>query len=102
MDTFGKGHYKACAKSQAMRDKHFRYRLQRVAGHIIHGEGLSEEEEKHLQKLGMDCAHFLTMKAFDSFSYTQVRDVLIDILKCGGMPQVGNMLFYKFYCLYGK
>ncbi|GAA6226242.1 TRPM8 channel-associated factor homolog isoform X1 [Lates japonicus] len=89
--TITGGSYKAPVPSQAVKDTlHFRSLLRRFAAHVIQGEQLTEHEQKHLRKLGMQCASFLKMKAHDTFNYTQVLSILTDILKKTGMPQVSE------------
>uniref|UniRef100_A0A4W6DRZ1 Peptidase M60 domain-containing protein n=1 Tax=Lates calcarifer TaxID=8187 RepID=A0A4W6DRZ1_LATCA len=89
--TISEGSYKAPVPSQAVKDTlHFRSLLRRFAAHVIQGKQLTKREQKHLQKLGMECASFLKMKAHDTFNYTQVLSILTDILKKTGMPQVAK------------
>ncbi|KAM7413562.1 hypothetical protein PAMA_020777 [Pampus argenteus] len=87
--TIEKGLYKAPVTFKAKEETYFRHLLHRFAGHVIEGKELTVHEEKHLKNLGRDCASFLNMKAHDSYSYTQVLSVLIDVLKLG-MPQVSE------------
>ncbi|XP_029302551.1 TRPM8 channel-associated factor homolog [Cottoperca gobio] len=88
--TIGEGSYKAPVPTQAKKyNDHFRNLLCRFAGHVIQGEELTEHEEKHLQKLGVDSTNFLNMKAYDSYFYTQVLSILTDMLK-SGFPQVSD------------
>ncbi|XP_071351951.1 TRPM8 channel-associated factor homolog [Trachinotus anak] len=85
----GEGSYKAPVLSQAVKDTyHFRHLLHRFAGHVNKGEELTGHEEECLKKLGGDCANYLSMKAHDCSSYTQVVSTLTDILRKSGMPQV--------------
>ncbi|XP_062872473.1 TRPM8 channel-associated factor homolog [Trichomycterus rosablanca] len=69
---------------------HFRDMLQRFAGHVIQGQGLSNKEQENLKRLRSDCTNFLSMRAFDSVSYSSVVSVLTDIVKEGGVPQVSS------------
>ncbi|XP_044057262.1 TRPM8 channel-associated factor homolog isoform X2 [Siniperca chuatsi] len=89
--TIAEGSYKAPVPSQAMKNTyHFCQLLRRFTGHVIQGKELTKHEERHLKKLGMECTNFLNMKAYDSYSYTQVLFILTDILKTSGMPQVSE------------
>ncbi|XP_074497440.1 TRPM8 channel-associated factor homolog [Sebastes fasciatus] len=85
----GEGSYKAPVPSQAIKDTyHFRRLLHRFGGHITQGEELTEHEEECLKKLGGDCTRYLSMKAHECRSYTQVVSSLTDIIKKSDMPQV--------------
>lgn len=94
--TIQEGIYKAPEPSQAMKDTyHFRDLLRRFAGHVILGEKLTQREEEHLEKLGINCANFLQMKAYDCYSYELVMSILTDILRKSVMPPVGVELLYS-------
>uniref|UniRef100_A0A8C6MAB6 Si:ch211-210b2.3 n=1 Tax=Nothobranchius furzeri TaxID=105023 RepID=A0A8C6MAB6_NOTFU len=89
--TISGGIYKAPIPSRAIHDSyHFRHLLHRFARHVTAGEELSQHEEKHLKKLGNDCATYLNMEAHDCCFYSQVLSTLTDILKRSGMPQVSD------------
>ncbi len=89
--TIEEGSYKAPVPSQAMKDTyHFRNLLRHFAGHVIQSKKLTKREEEHLKKLGTECASFLNMRAYESYSYAHVLSILTDILKTSGMPQVGS------------
>ncbi|XP_017290842.1 TRPM8 channel-associated factor homolog [Kryptolebias marmoratus] len=88
-EIIGNGVFKAPEPSQA-NFFHFCRLLHRFAGHVLEGRELTKQDEEHLKQLEMECVHFLSMKAYDSYSYTQILSILTDILKVG-MPQVGNM-----------
>uniref|UniRef100_A0A8C4IHY7 Peptidase M60 domain-containing protein n=1 Tax=Dicentrarchus labrax TaxID=13489 RepID=A0A8C4IHY7_DICLA len=89
--TISGGSYKAPVPSQAMKHTyHFRNLLHLLAGHVAQGEKLREHEEERLKKLGQDCADYLSMKAYYSYSYMQVFSILTDIMKKSGMPQVSE------------
>lgn len=76
--------------SQAMSsNSHFRELLKRFVGHAIEGEELTTQEQ-HLKKLREECSYYLNLKAYDSYSYTEVLSLLTEILKHCGMPQVSE------------
>ncbi|KAF1393752.1 hypothetical protein PFLUV_G00019280 [Perca fluviatilis] len=80
-----KGSYKP---SQAKKDtNHFRHLLRRFAAHVTQGEEFTKHDGEQLNILTMN---FLNMKAYDSYSYTQVLSILTDVLKKSGMPQVSE------------
>lgn len=97
-DHFWGKSYKPPALNQAEKDiDHFRYPLRRFVAHVTKGEELTEPEEEQLTKLGTDCAYFLNMKAYDSYSYTLVLSNLIDLFKKSPLPQVGSEFKKKFH-----
>ncbi|XP_010896982.4 TRPM8 channel-associated factor homolog [Esox lucius] len=69
---------------------HFRHLLHRFAGHVTSGQALTGQEEARLKKLGGDCSNYLKMQAHDSASYTSVVEMLTNVLKETGIPQVGH------------
>lgn len=74
--------------SQDKKDtNHFRHLLGRFAAHITQGEELTKHDWEQLNSL---TPNFLNMKAYDSYSYTQVLSFFTDVLKKSGMPQVGS------------
>ncbi|XP_017286100.1 TRPM8 channel-associated factor homolog [Kryptolebias marmoratus] len=87
-ETISTGVFKAPQPSQA-NYFHFRHLLHRFAGHVFKGNKLTKQDEEHFKKLEMECVHFLSMKAYDSYSYTQILSILTDILKLA-MPQVSG------------
>ncbi|XP_017286108.2 TRPM8 channel-associated factor homolog [Kryptolebias marmoratus] len=87
-EIIGNGVFKAPEPSQA-NFFHFCRLLHRFAGHVLEGRELTKQDEEHLKQLEMECVHFLSMKAYDSYSYTQILSILTDILKVG-MPQVSE------------
>uniref|UniRef100_A0A3Q2ZAV6 TRPM8 channel-associated factor homolog n=1 Tax=Kryptolebias marmoratus TaxID=37003 RepID=A0A3Q2ZAV6_KRYMA len=91
-ETISTGVFKAPQPSQA-NYFHFRHLLHRFAGHVFKGNKLTKQDEEHFKKLEMECVHFLSMKAYDSYSYTQILSILTDILKLA-MPQVSNIKLY--------
>ncbi|XP_021177193.2 TRPM8 channel-associated factor homolog isoform X1 [Fundulus heteroclitus] len=93
-ETVTAGVYKTPDPSQ-VNIFHFRQLLHRLAGHVLEGGELTEQDEEHLKKLGADCASFLMMKAYDRFSYTQILSLLTDILKKVGVPQVNEQTSVK-------
>ncbi|KAI9541311.1 hypothetical protein NQZ68_031639 [Dissostichus eleginoides] len=87
--TIRGGLHKAPEPKQFIKDNyHFRHLLHRFAGHVAHGEKLSNHEEENLKRLGRDCSIFLQMNAKECSSYTQVVSSLTDIVMKSGMPQV--------------
>ncbi|KAM4742719.1 TRPM8 channel-associated factor homolog [Anableps anableps] len=88
-ETVTAGVYKAPDPSHVNKF-HFRRLLHRFAGHVLEDGELPKQEEEHLKKLGRDCASFLRMKAYDSFSYVQILYLLTDILKKVGIPQASE------------
>ncbi|XP_059186461.1 TRPM8 channel-associated factor homolog [Centropristis striata] len=68
---------------------HFRQFLHSFVGHLTKGTTLTEQDEEKLEKLESGCINFLNMKAYDSYSYTQVLTILTDMLK-SHMPQVSE------------
>lgn len=85
--------YKVPSPSKTNSDtNHFLSLLRRFAGHVTQGEKLSKHEEEKLVKLADHCIRFLNMKAYGSYSYTQVLSLLTDMLKSTGIPQVGHKL----------
>lgn len=101
--TIEKGSYKANVPDKTKKDTlHFRHFLRQFAGHVTQGDRLTKREEEHLEKLGAECASFLSMKAYDSYYYTQVLSILTDMFK-KFMPQVGSQFVFvliesiKFY-----
>ncbi|XP_037836723.1 TRPM8 channel-associated factor homolog [Kryptolebias marmoratus] len=87
-ETISNRVFKAPQPSQA-NYFHFRRLLHRFAGHVLEGRELRKQDEELLKQLEMECAHFLSMKAYDSYSYTQILSILTDILKVG-LPQVSD------------
>ncbi|XP_013870421.1 TRPM8 channel-associated factor homolog [Austrofundulus limnaeus] len=87
-ETVSAGVYKAPDPSQ-INHSHFLHLLYRFAAHVYEGRELTKQDEELLIKLGTECADFLSMKAYDSFSYTQILSILTDILKLH-MPQVNE------------
>ncbi|XP_041796403.1 TRPM8 channel-associated factor homolog [Chelmon rostratus] len=88
--TIEKGSYKANVPDKTKKDTlHFRHFLRQFAGHVTQGDRLTKREEEHLEKLGAECASFLSMKAYDSYYYTQVLSILTDMFK-KFMPQVSE------------
>uniref|UniRef100_A0A8C9ZVJ9 Peptidase M60 domain-containing protein n=1 Tax=Sander lucioperca TaxID=283035 RepID=A0A8C9ZVJ9_SANLU len=74
--------------SQDKKDtNHFRHLLGRFAAHITQGEELTKHDWEQLNSL---TPNFLNMKAYDSYSYTQVLSFFTDVLKKSGMPQVSE------------
>ncbi|XP_058489980.1 TRPM8 channel-associated factor homolog [Solea solea] len=90
-ETIGGGLYKTPKPSQFIKDNyHFRHLLHCFAGHVAQGDKLTQEQEKHLQKLGKDCATFLSMNAHECSQYSQVLSTLTDVVMRSGMPQVNE------------
>ncbi|XP_037534005.1 TRPM8 channel-associated factor homolog [Nematolebias whitei] len=87
-ETINNGVFKAPEPSQA-NDFHFRHLLHHFAGHVFESSKLTKQDEDHFKKLEMECGCFLSMKAYDSISYTQILSILTDILK-SCMPQVSE------------
>ncbi|KAM6932979.1 TRPM8 channel-associated factor homolog [Xenentodon cancila] len=83
--TIKNSFYKPPATNQT-RHSHFRYLLSRFIVHVTEGKGLTEQEERRLKKLRLECASFLNMKAYHSLSYMQVLSILTDTFKKTGMP----------------
>ncbi|XP_053728176.1 TRPM8 channel-associated factor homolog [Synchiropus splendidus] len=69
---------------------HLRHMIHRFVAHATHGSPLSMFEEGNLKKLGIDCAAFLQMEAHHCASYSHVLDVLTDLVKTCGMPQMSE------------
>ncbi|XP_049323275.1 TRPM8 channel-associated factor homolog isoform X2 [Astyanax mexicanus] len=69
---------------------HFRDLLQRFAGHVTKGQELTDQDHECLKKLRHDCENYLRMQAHDSASYTSVVNLLTDMVKEAGVPQVCN------------
>lgn len=97
-ETVSAGVYKASDPSQANQFQ-FRRILYRFAAHVYEGRELTKQDEEHLKKLEKECTYFLSMKAYGSFSYTQILSILTNILKLH-MPQVSSLkhflnLFYR-------
>lgn len=89
-ETIPSGLYDAPVPNQAMSSNfHFRQLLKRFVGHIIQGEELSNQEQQQLKKLGEESAYYLNLKAYDSYSYTQVLSFLTEVLK-HDMPEVSE------------
>ncbi|XP_054468706.1 TRPM8 channel-associated factor homolog [Anoplopoma fimbria] len=89
--TISEGLYKAPVPNQVNKDtNHFQSVLRLFAGHVFQGKELTEDQVEHLKKLSLDCANYLNMKAYDSYSYTQMLSILTDIVKSAGMPQVSE------------
>ncbi|KAM6932886.1 TRPM8 channel-associated factor homolog [Xenentodon cancila] len=82
--TIRNGFYEAPDPSQTS-NFHLRHLLHLFAAYLAEGKELTEEQIKQLQ---MELGVLLDMKAYASFSYTEVLSVLTDILKETGMPQV--------------
>lgn len=90
-NTIGGGVYKAPESSQAIKNNYlFRHLLHRFAGHVIHGDKLSEHEMECFPKVGHDLTHYLQLMANDWPSYAQALSALRDILMVAGMPQVSK------------
>ncbi|KAM4743146.1 TRPM8 channel-associated factor homolog [Anableps anableps] len=87
--TITAGVYKAPDPSQVNKF-HFRRLLHSFAGHVLEGGELTKQDEEHLKKLGGNCASFLKMKAYSSFSYIQILYLLTDILKKVDIPQASK------------
>ncbi|XP_058865134.1 TRPM8 channel-associated factor homolog [Acipenser ruthenus] len=72
----------------AMKAYHFRTMLSKFAEHVLEEKELAEHESSYLKKLGQDCSSFLRMKAEHSPSYDSIRQLLTQLLKTSGVPQV--------------
>lgn len=83
----GDGCHKPPVAKQAKKHN-FRDLLRRVVRHMSQDEDLEEDEEECLQKLGEDCAAYLSTKAYNSCAYAQVVSTLTEVIKKFGIPQV--------------
>lgn len=90
-NTLRPGKYKAPNPGHLGNEAYrFRSMLKQVAGHVTSGQELKPHEQSSLQRLGGDCTSFLRMRAHDCLSYTGVLELLTDVVKTGGVPQVGQ------------
>ncbi|KAM9801304.1 uncharacterized protein ACB057_008380 [Neosynchiropus ocellatus] len=84
-----KGVYKAPHPSRDIREAyHLRHMIHHFTAHVTQGTDLTQHEEANLKKLGSDSAFFLQMKAHHCASYSQLLDVITDVVKTCGIPQV--------------
>lgn len=89
--TVNAGLYKAPEPETACSEVyHFRPMLRRLAGHVMCGEPLKQHEQNSLKHLGQDCSAYLHMNAHNCHSYASIVSVLTNVVKQGGVPQVGK------------
>ncbi|XP_053729245.1 TRPM8 channel-associated factor homolog [Synchiropus splendidus] len=81
--------YQAPHPSRDIREAyHLRHMIHHFTAHMTQGTDLTKHEEANLKKLGSDSAVFLQMKAHHCASYSQLLDVITDVVKTCGLPQV--------------
>ncbi|XP_036392742.1 TRPM8 channel-associated factor homolog [Megalops cyprinoides] len=67
---------------------HFRRMLQNFMAHVTCGQTLTEHEQACLKRLGTDCVTYLHMRAHDCPSYNSILNMLTNMVKKAGVPQV--------------
>ncbi|KAI1894076.1 hypothetical protein AGOR_G00130270 [Albula goreensis] len=86
--TLKPGHYSAPQPNACIEAYHFRHMLRHFANHVTCGKKLKQHEEANLRRLGGDCATYLRMRAHDCPSYASILELLTDMVKTAGVPQV--------------
>lgn len=84
-----RGTFKAPEPSQVCTEAYrFRCLLKQFAFHVTTGQELKPHVHKSLRRLGGDCGVFLHMQDHDHASYTNVLELLTNMVIKANMPQV--------------
>ena len=87
-NTLEAGLYKVQPVKELVKVYQFRQFLTLFVDSMTQSQSLNEDQKGCLQKMGRDCAKYLTMSAHDCASYSSVLEILTDLVKTGKVPQV--------------
>ncbi|XP_063060502.1 TRPM8 channel-associated factor homolog [Engraulis encrasicolus] len=82
--------YNAHSGKELMEVYRFREFLPLFADYMVQSQSLSKDQMGCLEKMGRDCADYLSMSAHHCASYSSVLDTLTDVVKSGKVPQVSE------------